>query len=72
MSLKFWNHFTIFDHPVCSNPNKVDHQIYYFMKGHHYILQDQLLFLSGHLSQKNLRVLSMVTRMYIFLMLHPI
>ena len=39
MSQKFWNHFTIFDHPVCSNPNKAGHQIYHFMKGHHYILQ---------------------------------
>ena len=41
MSLKFWNDFTIFDHPVCSNPNKVGHQIYFFVKGHYYILQDQ-------------------------------
>ena len=41
LSLKFWNDFTIFDQSVCSNPNKVGHQIYYFMKGHHYILQDQ-------------------------------
>ena len=27
MSEKFWNYFTVFDHPVCSNPNKVSHQI---------------------------------------------
>ena len=52
MSVKFWNDFTIFDHPVCSYPNRVGHQIYHFMKGHHYILQDQYLFLSVHLSQK--------------------
>ena len=42
----------IFDYPVCSNPNKVGHQIYHFMKGHHYILQDQYLFLSTQIFHK--------------------
>ena len=63
MSKKFWNDFTIFDHPVCSNLNKVGHQIYYFMKGHYYILQDHFYLVIYY---NKFKLLSMVTIMYIF------
>ena len=42
------------------------------MKGHHYILQDQYLFLPVHLLQKNVRALSIVPKIYISLILRPI
>ena len=42
-----------------------------FMKGHNYMRQVHLLFLSVQLSQKNLKVLSMVTKIYIFFEVTP-
>ena len=72
MSLKFWNDFTTFDHPVCSNPNKVGHQIYLFYERSSLHPSRSVIVFIWSSFTKNLRVLSMVTKMYIFLMLHPI
>ena len=61
----------IFDHPVCSNPNKVGHQIYHFMKGHHYIPQLKIsICLHLFIFHKKKKKKSQGTEMF-WSMLHP-